>query len=238
MHHIHPSLRGFGGGAPATTLRYLGHSSFLLTSAGGTRVLMDPIPAGYGYEGPPLEGVDAVTISHEHRDHANAGLASGSPIIIRGLSDGDWAAVDHRIKDVAIRSVNTYHDGQQGSQRGKNAVFIFDVDGMRVVHLGDLGHPLSREQVSAIKPVDVLLLPVGGSFTLEPAEANRVAQDLEARIVVPMHYKTGKLRPDWPGVGVDEFLAGEEAETLEASVYTFTRDTLPQEKLILVLKSE
>src|SRR3990172_7247131 len=119
----HPAI---AGGAPATSLRWIGHSSFLLTSAAGTRVLMDPIPKGYGYDGPPLEGIDAITVTHEHPDHTNVAMAMGDPVVLRGLSGGEWSKIDQRIKDVAIRSIGAYHDGAEGSQRGKDAIFLFE----------------------------------------------------------------------------------------------------------------
>lgn len=223
------------GGAPKTTLRWLGQSSFLLTAASGTRILMDPIPKGYGYDGPPLEGIDAVTVTHEHPDHNNVALAAGTPVVLRGLSQGDWARIDQKVKDVRIENVSAYHDGTQGSQRGKDAVFIIEADGMRIVHLGDLGHVLSAEQEAAIKPVDVLVIPVGGFYTIDPAEATRVVEQLEPRVVIPIHYKTPRMRPDWPGGGVEDFLKGKKVEKAGSSTYEFTRETLPKDPTVLLL---
>lgn len=235
MHNQTPSI--IAGGAPSTSLRWLGHSSFLLTSAGGTKVLMDPIPKGYGYDGPPLEGIDAITSTHDHQDHTNVSLAAGSPLVLRGLSGGDWSKVDQKVKDVGIRTVGAYHDGSQGSQRGKDAIFVFEADGMRIVHLGDLGHTLEPEKVSAIGTVDVLLVPVGGFYTIDAAQATQVVGQLAPRLVIPVHYKTPNLRPDWPGVGVDDFLAGKKVERAGASTYSFTEETLPKETTVVVLTS-
>lgn len=225
------------GGAPATTLRWLGHSCLLLTSSRGTKVLVDPIPKGYGYEGPPLEGIDAIVITHDHPDHAYAGLAAGNPLVLRGLSGGDWTKIDQKVKDVGIRTVGAYHDSAQGSQRGKNAIFVFDADGATVVHLGDLGHILAPEQVAAIGPVDVLLLPVGGFYTIDGPQATEVMGQLKPRVAIPIHYKTAKLRPDWPGVGADGFLAGKKVERSASSTYAFTKETLPGETTVVALAS-
>jgi L-ascorbate metabolism protein UlaG (beta-lactamase superfamily) len=115
---------------------------------------------GYGLA--PVDGVDLVTISHEHSDHNYAALATGSPTILRGLAQNDWAKIDQQIKGVRVYTVPAYHDDTQGSQRGKIAIFVFDLEGLRVVHLGDLGHKLSDDQVKQIGAVDVLMIPVGG----------------------------------------------------------------------------
>ena len=234
-----PALRrAVAGGAPATSLRWLGQSSFLLTSASGTKVLMDPIPKGYGYDGPALEGIDVITITHDHPDHVNVSLAAGNPPVLRGLSGGDWAKIEQKVNDVSIRTVGAFHDGTQGSQRGKDAIFIIEADGLRIVHLGDLGHTLTPEQVSAVGPVDVLLIPVGGFYTIDATQATQVMGQLRARVAIPIHFKTPKIRPDWPGVGVDDFLMGKKVERAGASTYTFSKHSLPQETTVKVLDPE
>ncbi|MDP2728416.1 MAG: MBL fold metallo-hydrolase [Dehalococcoidia bacterium] len=226
------------GEAPATSLRWLGHSTFLLTTASGTRILMDPIPESYGYNGLQLDGVEAVTITHEHLDHVNVGMAAGNPLVLRGLSGGDWARIDRKVKDVTVRSVGSYHDDSRGSRLGKNAIFVFEADDMRIVHLGDLGQVLSQDQVSTLKPVDILLIPVGGFYTIDAARATQVVEQLTPRVVIPMHYKTPKLRPDWPGVGVEDFLAGKKVQRAGSSTYVISKDTLPGETTTVVLSSE
>ncbi|MDO8690098.1 MAG: MBL fold metallo-hydrolase [Dehalococcoidia bacterium] len=234
----HSQYRVVAGGAPATSLRWLGHSCVLLTTSSGAGILMDPIPQGYGYEGPALEGVDAVTVTHEHPDHTNVGLAAGSPLVLRGISGGDWATIDQKVKDVHVRAVGTCHDEVGGTKRGKNASFVFEADGMRIAHLGDLEHVLSAQQAAALGPVDVLLIPVGGFYTIDSAQAAQVAEQLKARVVIPIHFKTSRLRPDWPGVGVDAFLTGKEIQRSSGSVYTFTKETLPASPVVVLLNPE
>ncbi len=224
--------------ASATTLRWLGHSSLLLTTASGTTILMDPIPKGYGYEGEALTGVDAVTTTHEHPDHVNVSLAAGGPLVLHGLSGGNVVSIDQSIKDVRVHSVATAHDDVEGTKRGKNAAFVFEADGMRIAHLGDLGHVLSPAQVSAIKPVDVLLIPVGGFYTIDPSQATQVVEQLAPRVVIPIHYKTERLRPDWPGGPVDDFLEGKKVQRAGGSIYTFTEESLPQERTVVLLNPE
>jgi len=181
------------GAPPVARLTWLGQACFVLETAAGTRVVMDPIPKGLGYELPGNLRADLVTISHEHADHNNVALVAGKPRVIRGLTSDrkGWTRVDEKVKDVSVRAVAVYHDDKKGAVRGLNTVFIFEVGGLRIAHLGDLGNTLSDEQLAAIGLVDVLLIPVGGTFTIDGRQATRVVEQLRPRVmVVPMHYKT------------------------------------------------
>lgn len=233
-----PSLPHSTAPAGKTTLQWLGHSTFLLTSSQGTRVLLDPMPLNMGYNVAPIPGVDAITVGHEHSDHNNVGLASGSPTVIRGLVGGDWAKIEQRVKDIAIRNLPTFHDEKEGKERGKNSVFLFEVDGLRLVHLSDLGHLLSAEQVRALKPVDVLMIPVGGFYTIDATQASQVVEQLSPKIVLPMHYKTPRLRADWPGSGVEPFLSGKKVERPDTNTLSLSPATLPQATTVVVLNYE
>jgi L-ascorbate metabolism protein UlaG (beta-lactamase superfamily) len=178
---------------PAGKLTWYGQACFLLETAAGTRILMDPFAKGIGYEIPQGFKADIVTISHEHPDHNNVAFVAGKPRVIRGLTADKkgWTRVDEKVKDVSIRNVGVYHDDQRGATRGLNTVFIFEVGGVRIAHLGDLGHVLNDAQLAAIGAVDVLLIPVGGTFTIDGLKATRVIEQLRPRImVIPMHYKT------------------------------------------------
>jgi L-ascorbate metabolism protein UlaG (beta-lactamase superfamily) len=191
-------------------LTWFGQSCFLLETATGTRVVIDPIPAGLGYALPTDLRADVVTVSHEHGDHNNIGLVAGKPKILRGLTPDKkgWVKIDEKVKDVAIRSVGVYHDEEKGAKRGLNTVFLFEVGGVRIAHLGDLGHLLTDQQLSAIGSVDVVMIPVGGFFTIDAAQATRVLDQLRPRlIVIPMHYKTDVLTIKELAT-VDAFLAG------------------------------
>lgn len=222
----------------AVTLRWYGHSTFLITSSQGTKILTDPMPTNMGYDIKPIDGVDIVTIGHEHSDHNNTKLATGNPIVLRGLAGREWATVDQKVKDVTIRNVPTFHDNSQGTQRGKNSAFAFELDGLRIVHLSDLGHILSQEQAAAIGPVDVLLIPVGGFYTIDGAQATQVVQQLSPKIVVPMHYKTPRLSTDWPGTGVEPFLEGKKVDRPNNTTITISKTTLPQATTVVVLNYE
>jgi L-ascorbate metabolism protein UlaG (beta-lactamase superfamily) len=196
--------------APVAKLTWYGQSCFLLETATGTRVVMDPIPAGLGYTLPADLKGDVVTVSHEHGDHNNIALVQGKPRILRGLTPDKkgWVKIDEKVKDVSIRSVGVYHDEDKGAKRGLNTVFLFEVGGVRIAHLGDLGHLLTDQQLSAIGSVDVVMIPVGGFFTIDAAQATRVIDQLRPRlIVIPMHYKTAVLTIKELAT-VDAFLAG------------------------------
>lgn len=138
-----------GADAGAAGLRWYGQSMFLLTSPGGTTALLDPF-VDIGYTVPPPLDADIATITHEHPDHNNAALAGSSAKLLRGLTADGWAQIDETVGDLRITTVQTYHDDTQGSARGRNAVFVFETAGLRLVHLGDLGHQLDTAQIAAL----------------------------------------------------------------------------------------
>jgi L-ascorbate metabolism protein UlaG (beta-lactamase superfamily) len=183
-------------------VKWLGHSAFLLTSASGTKVLTDPYKSGsydgaVGY-GPITAKVDVVTASHKHDDHfCLDGLPKGYECVT--------SAGEHEAAGIKIKGVKTYHDTSRGKERGSNVVFVIDIDGIKVCHLGDLGHTLSREEIGAICKVDVLLIPVGGFFTIGPREAVDVMKALAPSVTIPMHFKTASLK--FPIKPAEDFLA-------------------------------
>jgi len=188
-------------------ITWLGQSGFLI-EAKGVKILMDPAGPKLAYSAKPV-AADIVTVSHEHFDHNAIEMAEGKPIVLRGLKSGgaDWNNVQFQDKGVTIRSVGTFHDEAQGAKRGKNAVFIIEIEGLRVAHTGDLGHVLSAQQVQAIGPVDILFICIGGRFTIGPEEAKTVIGQLKPRLAIPMHYKT-EASGDLPLQGPEAFLKG------------------------------
>lgn len=181
-------------------LKYLGHSSFLITSNSGIRIITDPYTPGGGIGYPaPNEPADVVTVSHDHGDHNAISTVPGSPVIVSRPGKTDC-------KGITVKGISTFHDESAGKQRGKNIVFCFRVDGIVICHLGDLGHVLSKEQIKEVGDVHVLLIPVGGTFTIDARVATQVCNDLKPAIAVPMHYKTQKL--GLPIESVDSFIAG------------------------------
>ena len=209
-------------------VKWLGHSAFLITSQAGTKVITDPYAPAVGLSyGPIKEAADIVTVSHGHGDHNNAAALPGSPLVIKGV-------MTKKVKDVELSGVATFHDEDKGSQRGSNTVFCFTIDGMKVCHLGDLGHTLSPEQAAAIGEVDILLIPVGGYYTIDAEAATQTYLDLKPKVVVPMHFKTPKC--GFPISSVDDFLRGKtNAKKVGTSEVEFTREKLPVSTEIVVL---
>jgi L-ascorbate metabolism protein UlaG (beta-lactamase superfamily) len=195
---------------PVAYLTWYGQSCFLLESASGARILMDPIPTNLGYLPPADLHANAVTISHEHPDHTNVALLQGKPRVLRGLTADKkgWMRIDERVKDITVRSVGVYHDSKRGAEYGLNTVFIFETGGVRIAHLGDIGHALTDQQISAIGSVDVVLVPVGGGTTVDAQEATHVVDQIRPRlIVIPMHFKTDATTGKDLAT-VDAFIAG------------------------------
>ena len=167
-------------------IRYLGHSSFLIQTK-SANIICDPYGADLGLKFPSGVKADIVTISHDHYDHNNIKAISGSPYIIK--EPGEF-----EIKGVNIFGVSSFHDNNEGKDRGMNTMFLIEVEGITVCHLGDLGHALSNDQINELDGVDVLLVPVGGTFTLNAKEAGEVILQIEPKIVIPMHYGVSGLK--------------------------------------------
>jgi L-ascorbate metabolism protein UlaG (beta-lactamase superfamily) len=209
-------------------IKWLGHAAFLISSDKGTKIITDPYETTESLRyGRIEESADIVTISHDHGDHNNVAAVKGNPQVVRGAGEA---------KGIKFKGVPTYHDDVGGSKRGKNIVFCFEVDGLNVCHAGDLGHPLTDEQAAAIGKVDILLIPVGGFFTIDARTADRVCDQLKPKVIIPMHYKTDKL--DFPIAGVDEFLKGKNNVTrVNGSEIEIKGGELPANAQIMVLQA-
>jgi len=229
---------GIGFAAADTlTLRYYGQSFFLITTGGGTRIALDPF-GNIGFPLPSGVEADAVFITHEHGDHNNAALIGGAKVF-RGLTTTPlgWNAIRERIGDALVYSVPSFHDNEGGtSGRGFNALFVVEANGLRIAHLGDLGQAaLTDTQRRALGRIDVLLIPVGGApFTIGGAEATQITEQLQPRVVIPMHYKTA-ARPQWPGADEQGYLAGKSGVERIGTTVTLSASTLPRERQIVVM---
>jgi L-ascorbate metabolism protein UlaG (beta-lactamase superfamily) len=177
-------------------VKWLGHSCFLLTANNGTRVLTDPFDASVGYAVPEVEA-DIVSTSHAHFDHSYVQAVKGEFFHVSGIG-----CFSH--KGIEIIGVGAFHDSENGAQRGKNTIYKFVVDGIHICHCGDLGHILSSQQVKEIGHVDILLIPVGGFYTIGPEQAAEVIGKLSPAVVIPMHFKTAVI--EFPIKGVEAFL--------------------------------
>ena len=188
-------------------LQYLGHASFRIISEMGTTVVCDPYKSDWvGFDMARVR-CDVVTMSHHHGDHDCMDSILGSP-----------AELDIEIScaadDIAIESISTFHDDVKGAKRGNNLVFCFWVDGIKVVHMGDIGC-LDDNVVKRIAGCDVLLLPTGGTFTVDAIGAKWYVDQVRPRIVVPMHYRTDEH--NFEVDGVDKFLAMFDPATVQVS---------------------
>jgi len=184
-------------------IKYIAHACFLIETSAGTRILTDPYEPG-SYDGavkyvPVSEEADIVLVSHDHADHNWVAGVAGDPIVVK-------EAGEQTVNGVQIVGVHSYHDTSLGSERGENIVFRVFTDGLSVCHLGDLGHPLDEEATASLRPVDVLLLPVGGTFAIDAQVAGQVRDALSPRLTIPMHFKTDGV--DFPIAPVDSYLAG------------------------------
>jgi L-ascorbate metabolism protein UlaG (beta-lactamase superfamily) len=178
-----------------------------------------------------------VTISHEHADHSHAALAQGSPSVLRALAPGgrDWNRVEFEVGDVRIRSVASYHDGEHGDQRGLNGIFVLELPNFKLVHLGDLGHVLDDGQVLPLRGADVLLVPVGGAYTIGAADAARVVEQIQPKsVVIPMHYRTAVSKSK-DLASADEFLKGRNVFRAEGAEYRFDTGAPPKSRTYVVL---
>jgi L-ascorbate metabolism protein UlaG (beta-lactamase superfamily) len=212
-------------------ITFLGHASFLITTS-GRKIVTDPYePGGFGGQighGPLKEAADYVTISHDHADHNYVKMVPGNPVVVS-------RAADQREGDILFRALTTHHDKSRGAERGQNVVRVIEADGLTVCHLGDLGHRLSPEDATALGPIDVLMVPVGGTFTIDAEGATAVINRLRPRIAIPMHFKTGKVGLDLAPVA--EFIAGKQRVRLVGgSEVEVSKDALPEPTEIVVLE--
>jgi L-ascorbate metabolism protein UlaG (beta-lactamase superfamily) len=208
-------------------VRWWGQAMVSIETYWNLHVVIDPFGERVGYEDPQLSA-DLVLITHEHADHNNAAAVGGKPVVVRGLdAEGKvvplrnvldrmpnqerptWEPITENAQprkmrsghEIVVSTIHAWHDDEQGTQRGATAMFAIDVDGVRIVHCGDLGQSkLSPAQLAALGRVDVLLIPVGGVFTLDGQNAAAIVRQVRPRIVIPLHYKTPALTFDLHGV--------------------------------------
>ncbi len=173
-------------------IRYLGHSSYYINSAKGTAIITDP----YGRTIPytfPIISADIVLQSHEHADHNATWRVTGNPIVVKRTSDfiAEFDVNVEKTKEtLTFKAFPSWHDKFIGKKKGPNTIFMWYMDGLKFCHLGDLGHVLTEKEIEWLGEVDVLFCPVGGGITLTSSDAVLVVNQLKAKIVFPMHYKT------------------------------------------------
>jgi L-ascorbate metabolism protein UlaG (beta-lactamase superfamily) len=164
-------------------IKWLGHASFLIETS-GVRIVTDPY-SEIGLKFPKVEA-DIVTVSHDHFDHNAVNNVGGKFEVVRGVKETT-------LKGVKFTGVASYHDEVKGTKRGNNTIFVIEAEGLKVVHLGDIGHTIDKNLATKIGGVDVLMVPVGGVYTVDSQGAANIVETLSPKIVVPMHYKISGL---------------------------------------------
>jgi L-ascorbate metabolism protein UlaG (beta-lactamase superfamily) len=213
-------------------ITYLGHSSFKLRGKKVT-VITDPFDPKYvGLKFPKTEA-DIVTVSHGHPDHNAASQVNADPFVI--AEPGEY-----EVKGVSVIGVSSYHDAVEGKERGKNTMYNIDIDGIHILHLGDLGHTLTDKEIEAIGGVDILLVPVGGTYTITAKQAQELIPEIDPSIVIPMHYGRTDLDQETFASLTDlasflKLVGGE--STVPQAKLTITKDKLPDTMQIVVLES-
>ncbi len=181
-----------------------------------------------GLTPPPGSVADLVTISHGHHDHASGKDLVGREDAAIFNNSGSYSE-----KGVEVTGIDSYHDKVEGGKRGENVIFILEVEGTRICHLGDLGHRLGEDYFEKIGSVDVLLIPVGGNYTIDSTEAAAITEQLNPQVVIPMHHQVEGLTVDISGPG--EFLEEISTSYRVKEENTLELEELPEKKLAVQL---
>lgn len=210
-------------------INYLGHSCFKIKSK-DVVLVTDPFDKYIGFSMPQTKA-DIVTISHEHKDHSCLTSIEGQPFVVK-------APGEYEISGISIFGLSVFHDKVKGAERGRNTIYIIRAEEISLCHLGDLGHKLNDEQLEEVNGVDVLFIPVGGRYTIDPKEAVEVINQVEPKIIIPMHYKA---------LGLDEKIFGQLAdledflkeigapETRQENKLVIAKTSLPEEAEVICL---
>lgn len=217
------------GNEGKVTIKWLGHSSFLIALDDKLKIVTDPFDSSVGYPMPD-ETADVCVVSHDHFDHNCVSVIKGNPQVVKGAGKKE-------AKGIKFKGVGSFHDEKGGSQRGENTIWTFELGGVKFAHVGDLGTGLTDSQKKEIGGVDVLFVPTGGFYTIDAAAASQVVNGLNPKVVIPMHYKTAFLGDNFPLSKVDDFLKGKKnVVKVEGNSVSFTRDSLPDKTTIYVLE--
>ncbi len=216
-------------GKNEVTIRWLGHSCFLISLNDEIKIVNDPFDDSVGYPMPDVTA-DICLVSHDHFDHNCVAMVKGKPQVVKGTGEKE-------VKQVKFKGISSFHDEQEGSKRGKNTIFAWEWGGIKLGHAGDLGVELTPSQVKEIGAVDVLFIPTGGFYTIDAATASKVVTSLNPKVVIPMHYKMLFMGKNFPIAPVDDFLKGKDnvVKTGKNSI-SFTRENLPKITTIYVLE--
>lgn len=193
------------------------------------KMVIDPFDKDIGLRVPKLEA-DILLVTHQHHDHNNIKAVAGNPFLIEGSGE-------YEVKDIFIQGIPSFHDNSQGKERGENTIYSIEAEDLRLCHLGDFGQKeLTQEQLEKIGEVDILMIPVGGTYTISAKEALKIMSQLEPKITIPMHYALAKLKIKLDPL--DKFLKAFGIKSLEPvkKLSIKKKDILPEEAKIVALK--
>ncbi len=207
------------------TISWYGQSCFRVEVKEGS-ILIDPFSKDIGLRPPRIKD-DVLLVTHQHSDHNNVEDANPEAFLIQNPGE-------YEKQGIAVRGIPSFHDDKQGTERGPNTIYVIKAEEMTIAHLGDLGHTLTDEQIEAIGDIDVLMIPVGGTYTIDAKTAVEVISQIEPKIIIPMHYMVTGHTPS-PLEGVEKFVKelGLTPETVEK--FKVVKKTLPTEEMKLVV---
>jgi L-ascorbate metabolism protein UlaG (beta-lactamase superfamily) len=215
------------------TIFWHGQSCFQIISSQGknnhVNIVIDPYSEDIGLKVPKLEA-DILLVSHGHHDHNNVKAVGGNPFLVSGPGE-------YEIKEVFIQGIPAFHDSSLGKERGTNTIYTIETEELKLCHLGDLGQKeLTSEQIDKIGQVDILMIPIGGVYTISAKEAVKIMSQIEPNIIIPMHYQLPKLKLKLDGL--DKFLKTMGMKKLDSLLKLFIKkkDILPEEAKIIVLQ--
>lgn len=213
-------------------ISYLGQASFRLRGKNASLVTdpYDPKMLGLKFSG---VSADIVTVSHQHPDHNQTQLVKYTEKVIEGPGE-------YEVKGVSITGYSTFHDDKKGELRGKNTIYLIEMDDIRILHLGDLGHKLSDELVEEIGDVDILMIPVGGFYTIDSSIASEVVREIEPKIVIPMHYSVTGMNPEISSklANVDKFLSEVGLPVERTIKLSVRKEEIGEEQKVVVLENK
>ena len=207
-------------------ITWFGQACFLIKTD-DIAVVTDPYDPKIGFALPENLKADIVTVSHQHMDHNNVSAVGGNPTVIS-------AGGSTTVKNITFTGINVFHDNEGGNKRGKNIVFKFTLDGITIAHMGDLGHILTDTQTKELGDVDILMIPVGGNYTIDAGMAVKVVNQVKPKIVIPMHYGIKEL--GFPLDPVDSFIEKMALPVKNMDVLELVKDQITTKPEVVILK--
>lgn len=207
------------------TIKWLGHSSFYIQSS-NVSIITDPFNPNIGLKFPKISA-DIITVSHDHYDHSYTVGVEGNPVIINNLGK-------HTINNIEITGIQSYHDDQNGATRGQNIIFKFTIENMTLVHFGDIGHILNQKTIDQLSSVDIIMLPVGGTFTIDPIKALEIFHQLNPKFILPMHYQIEGLVVSSRLLSVEDFINRSGLDYEKVTELNISKEKLPTNPKIII----